>query len=238
MIKADYKLIQMRILANHSRDPELVAAFRDGQDGHSVTMQMCGIQGTTEKEKRDKTKVVDYGILFQMTAGGLSRELSTDRKTTQTYINAFYAKYSVAKKYLQDYVENLTKEGQDTVVRSYLGRIRRFNGEFGPRERRQAKANLLQQMEADILRMAVMRLYATFRDLGMKSCIVMVIHDAIYVESPDKEDEQARQRMKRMMEAAIEMPTVPLEVDLESLPPRSIRMNARQSRALQRLSAK
>jgi DNA polymerase-1 len=114
------------------------------------------------------------------------------------------------------------KEPEERVVRSYLGRIRRFDGEFALRERRRAKATLLQQQEADILRIAVMRLYAKFRDLGMKSRIVMLIHDAIYVESPDEEAEQAHQWMKRMMEEAVEMPTVPLEVDIESLAPRDM----------------
>ena len=97
-----------------------------------------------------------------------------------------------------------------------LGRIRRFKEEFGPRERRQAKATLLQQMEADILRMAVMRLYAKFKDLGMKSRIVMVIHDAVYVEAPAEEEAQARHWVKLIMEDAVEMPVVPLEVELDS----------------------
>jgi hypothetical protein len=86
--------------------------------------------GATEKEKIDKAKAVNYGILFQMTADGLSRELNKDRKTAQGYMNAFWAKYSVAKKYLDDYVESLANEGHEVVIRSYLGRIRRFKGEL------------------------------------------------------------------------------------------------------------
>jgi DNA polymerase I len=74
---------------------------------------------------------------------------------------------------------------------------------------------LLQQQEADILRLAVMRLYAKFRDLGMKSRVVMVIHDAIYVEAPADEEEEAEQLMKHHMEKAVEMPIEPLEVDIE-----------------------
>jgi len=73
----------------------------------------------------------------------------------------------------------------------------------------------LQQMEADILRMAVMRLYTKFRDLGMKSRSVMVIHDAVYVEAPEQEAHQARQWVKAIMADAVEMPIVNLEVDIE-----------------------
>jgi len=216
MIKADYKQIQMRLLANMTNDPELVAAFREGRDVHQLTVEMCGIQGATEKERRDKAKAVNYGILFQMTANGLSRELGTDLKTAHGYIEAFWAKYGVAKKWLHDFVEDLKrKPSKERAVRASLGRSRFFDGEFGLRERRAAKATLLQQEEADLLRMAVMRLYAAFRDLNMKSRVVMVIHDAVYVEAPEEEAQRARQLMKAEMEDAVEMPIVPLEVDIE-----------------------
>jgi DNA polymerase I len=216
MMKADYKQVQMRILANLSNDPELVSAFRQGLDVHWLTVEMCGIQGATHKEKRDKAKAVNFGILFQMTADGLSRELNTDRKTAQEYIIAFWKKYAVAKKWLDDFVEELKEnDPKERFVRSSLGRKRLFDGEFGLRERRRAKATLLQQEEADLLRMAVMRLYARFRDLGMKSRVVMTIHDAVYVEAPDEEAQAARNILKTEMEAAVEMPVVPLEVDIE-----------------------
>lgn len=216
MIKADYKQIQMRILASLANDPELVAAFREGRDVHCLTAEMCGIQGATDKERRDKAKAVNYGILFQQTAHSLSRELDTEVKTAQGYINAFWAKYSVAKKYLDDFVTGLKeKKPQERIIKSYLGGKRHFDGEFGRHERRSAKATLLQQMEADILRMAVMRLYTKFRDLCMKSRIVMVIHDAVYIEAPEEEAHQARYWMKVVMEDAVEMPNVPLEVDMK-----------------------
>ena len=77
------------------------------------------------------------------------------------------------------------------------------------------KATLLQQEEADLLRMAVMRLYATFRDLRMKSRVVIVIHDAVYVEAPKDEAEKARGILKKEMERAVEMPAVPLEIDID-----------------------
>jgi len=216
MIEADYKQVQMRILANMSNDPELVAVFRQGLDVHWLTVEMCGIQGATDKEKRDKAKAVNFGILFQMTADGLSRELQTDRKTAQGYIDAFWAKYATAKDWLDDFVEELKqKDPKERVVRSSLGRTRLFDGEFGLRERRRAKATLLQQEEADLLRIAVMRLYARFRDLGMKSRVVMTIHDAVYVEAPDEEAQAAKNILKTEMESAVEMPVVFLEVNIE-----------------------
>jgi DNA polymerase-1 len=215
MIKADYKQIQMRILVSLSNDPELVAAFREGRDVHWLTVEMCSIQGATDKERRDKAKAVNYGILFQQSAHSLSRDLGTDVRTAQGYINAFWAKYSVAKKYLDDFVAGLKeKKLEERIIRSYLGRMRHLDGKFGRHERNAAKASLLQQMEADILRIAVMRLYTKFRSLGMKSRIVMVIHDAVYVEAPEEESEQARYWTKAIMEDTVEMPIVSLVVDI------------------------
>jgi DNA polymerase I-like protein with 3'-5' exonuclease and polymerase domains len=88
--------------------------------------------------------------------------------------------------------------------------------EFGCQERSRAKATLLQQMDADILRMEFMRLHTKFRDLGMKGRIVTVIHDAVYVEAPSNEEQRARYWMKTIMEDAVDMLIVSLEVDIES----------------------
>lgn len=129
MIKADYKQVQMRLLANINDDPELVAAFREGRDVHWLAVEVCGIQGATEKERRDKAKAVNYGILFQMTANSLSRELGTDLKTAHACIEAFWAKYAVAKKWLDDFVEDLSQRSpNERAVRASLGRSRLFDG--------------------------------------------------------------------------------------------------------------
>lgn len=110
--------------------------------------------------------------------------------------------------------------GLPAVVCTFPGseapcRTRLFDREFGLRERRRAKATLLQHEEADLLRMAVMRLYARFRDLGMKSRVVMTIHDAVYVEAPEEEAQAAGNVLRTEMEAAVEMPLVPLEIDID-----------------------
>jgi len=122
----------------------------------------------------------------------------------------------VAKNYLDDFVAGLKeKKPQEKIVKSYLGRMRLLNREFGRHERSGAKATLLQQMEADIVRMAVMRLWVKFRNERMRNRIGMVIHDAVYVEAPEAEAQQARHWMKVIMKEAVEMPFVRLEIDLD-----------------------
>jgi DNA polymerase I len=115
LLKADYKQLQMRLLADMSQDPELMKAFREGTDVHGLTVEMCGIGGATDKEKRDRAKQVNYGIVFQMTARGLAQKLGTDVRTAQGYIDAFWSKYSGAQAWLDSQVAPLRQIGRAHV---------------------------------------------------------------------------------------------------------------------------
>lgn len=213
-LKADYKQLQMRLLANMSQDPELIRAFSEGKDVHWLTVEMCGIQGASDKEKRDIAKEVNYGILFQMTAWGLAKKLSTDPATAQRYINAFWSRYAVAKEWLDNRVAHL-KENPVTkpYIESYLGRRRSFSGKITAGDIRRAKATVLQQSEAAVLRMALMNLIGDFRRKNMKSRVVMILHDAIWVEAPTEEAKEAKRLLGQSMIGAVDYPFVPLEVD-------------------------
>jgi DNA polymerase I len=214
-LKADYKQLQMRLLANMSQDPELIRAFSEGKDVHWLTVDMCGIQGASDKERRDIAKEVNYGILFQMTARGLAKTLGADATTAQRYINAFWAKYSVAREWLDNRVAHLKRKTLvNPYVQSYLGRRRRFAGKITSGDIRKAKATILQQSEAEVLRMALMNLIGSFRQKKMKSRVVMILHDAIWVEAPVEESEEAEKILAKSMRGAVEHPLVTLDVDL------------------------
>jgi DNA polymerase I len=106
LLKADYRQLQMILLANMSQDPELIKAFREGKDVHWLTVDMCGIKGTTDKEKRDKAKEVNYGILFQITAKGLSEALGTSIATAQEYIDVVDARMEFSNYLKSPGIEN------------------------------------------------------------------------------------------------------------------------------------
>jgi DNA polymerase I len=215
-LKADYRQLQMRLLANMSEDPELIKAFNEGKDVHWLTVEMCGIQGQTDKEKRDAAKEVNYGILFQMTARGLAPKLGTDVTTAQRYINAFWDKYSIAHEWLDIRVAHLKKKPlTKPYIESYLGRRRRFDGDITAHDMRRAKATVLQQSEAEILRMALMNLIGDFRRKKIKSRVVMILHDAIWVEAPLEEAGEAGMLLSHAMRNAVEYPFVPLEIEIE-----------------------
>ena len=217
LIKADYKQMHMRLLANFSGDPELVKAFQEGLDVHWLTVEMCDIQGATDKEKRDRAKEVNFGILFQMTPLGLAHKLGTDISAAAKYIRAFWSCYSGAKQYLDGIVAELKSKDdpKERFIESYSGRRRLFDKEFGPKEQREARATILQQAEADVLTLAVVGLYGIFRRQNMRSRIVMLIHDCIWVEAPQEEVEEARKIMKDVMENAVEYPLVPLDIEFQ-----------------------
>ena len=209
--------MQMRLLANFSGDPELVKAFQEEKDVHWLTVEMCGIQGSTDKEKRDRAKEVNFGRLFQMTALGLAQKLGTDIVTAAKYIRAFWSRYSVAKQYLDGIVGELKSKDnpKERFVESFSGRRRVFDKNFGPKEYREARATILQQAEADVLTLAVASLYGIFRKRDMKSRIVITIHDCIWVEAPLQELEEARRLMEEAMRNAVEYLLVPLDVEFE-----------------------
>ncbi len=217
LIKADYKQMQMRLLANFSGDPELVKAFQEGKDVHWLTVEMCGIQGATDKEKRDRAKEVNFGILFQMTPLGLAHKLGTDIASAAKYIRAFWSRYSVAKKYLDGIVADLKSKSdpKERFVESFSGRRRVFDKDFGSNEYREARATILQQAEADVLTLAVVGLYGIFGKRDMKSRIVMLIHDCIWVEAPLEEKDEARKLMEETMRNAVEYPLVRLDIEFQ-----------------------
>ncbi len=213
-LKADYKQLQMRLLANMSQDPELIRVFSEGEDVHWLTVEMCGIQGQTDKEKRDVAKEVNYSILFQMIARGLAKKLGTDPATAHRYINAFWSRYAVAKTWLDERVAHLKKKPvTKPYIVSYLGRRRRFEGDITAQDIRRAKATILQQSEAEILRMALMNLIGSLRQKKMKSRVVMILHDAIWVEAPEEEANEAKRLLEQSMIGAVDYPFVPLDVD-------------------------
>jgi DNA polymerase I len=216
-IKADYKQMQMRLLSNFSSDPELVKAFQEGKDVHWLTAEMCGIQGATDKEKRDRAKEVNFGILFQMTPWGLAKKLGTDISTAARYVKAFWSRYSGAKNYLDQIIEDLKAKNdpKQRVIEGFSGRRRVFDKEFGPKELREARATILQQAEADVLTLAVVSLCGRFRKRDMKSRIVMILHDCIWVEAPMEEVGEAKSLLIETMRGAVEYPSVPLEVEME-----------------------
>jgi DNA polymerase I-like protein with 3'-5' exonuclease and polymerase domains len=132
--------------------------------------------------------------------------LGTDISTAARYVRAFWSRYSGAKEYLDKIIQDLKDENnpKKRYIESLSGRRRIFDKEFGPKEQLEARATILQQAEADVLTLAVVSLYGRFRKRNMKSRIVMVIHDCIWVEATEAEAGEAKSLLIETMRGAVE----------------------------------
>jgi DNA polymerase I len=219
LIKADYSQVQMRILAHLSGDDNLLAIFADSsRDVHRETAEWLGVHD------RDVGKEVNFAICFGMGPQALASKLTrarqgheagspVDVKTSQTYIDGFYARYPKVRQFFEHEWARLKKTPmEERVVCSLMGRERHFARRASSFVERQFRVTWPQQIEADLIKTAMVRLNTIFRRRKMKSRIVMMIHDALWVESPQEEADQARYLMKKMMTTATKL-KVPLTVD-------------------------
>ncbi|HTY21820.1 MAG TPA: DNA polymerase [Desulfomonilaceae bacterium] len=205
-------------LAHLSGDETLTRLFQEGVDVHGETAHSLNID-------RDSAKQVNFGICFGISAGRLAGRISqvrreqglppVDQATAQTYIDHFDARYPGVKGFFEtewDRMKNRPKS--ERVVKSLLGRIRRFDTTASRPVERKFRVTWPQQIEADLIKTAMVRLDRIFKRRKMGSRIVMMIHDALWVEAPQEEATEVRHLMKRMMTTAAKL-TVPLEVDFK-----------------------
>jgi DNA polymerase I len=226
LIKADYSQAQLRILAHLSNDEGLISIFNDNGDVHAETARLLGID-------RGLAKQVNFGICFGISAPRLAARMNSeivkrnrlrkpqdqqpliDEPRAQQYIDQFLDRYPGMRAFFDREWEKLKKLPQnDRVVRSPLGRIRRFNTFPSKALERSFKVTWPQQIEADLIKTAMLRLDRIFHRRNMKARIVMMIHDALWVEAPEEEAHEVRHLVRRMMTTAEKL-KVPLELDIK-----------------------
>ncbi len=221
LIKADYSQAQMRILAHLSQDPELIRIFRDPNgDVHTETSKRLGLND------RNIAKEINFAICFGMGAAALARKINElrenqgcvhfiDEPTARSYVDGFYQRFPKVKDFFDGEWEKMRKlPAQKRVVGSLMGRERRFPRRPTSESERQFRVTWPQQIETDLIKTAMVRLYRIFRRRNMKARIVMMIHDALWVECPEEEAEQVRHLLRKMMTTAEKL-KVPLEVDIK-----------------------
>ncbi|MGO9571022.1 MAG: DNA polymerase [Desulfomonilaceae bacterium] len=221
LIKADYSQAQMRILAHLSQDPELMKIFQDPKgDVHTETSKRLGLND------RNIAKEINFAISFGMGAAGLCSKINELKKkqgstdfigldTAQFYIEGFYRRFPKVKEFFDGEWAKLKKlPSQERVVRSLLGRERCFQRRPSSEMERRFRVTWPQQIEADLIKTAMVRLDRILRRRNMKARIVMVIHDALWLEAPHEEAEPVRHLLRKMMITAAKL-KVPLEVDIK-----------------------
>ena len=214
LVSADYSQIDLRVLAHYSGDEALVSAFRHGEDIHRRTAALIiGIpEAMVTPEMRRMAKTVNFGIVYGMSAYGLSKELNIPRKEAKEFIDRYFATYPGVKAYMERVVEEARERG---YVQTLLGR-RRYIADINARNRnvrefaqRTAINTPIQGSAADIIKLAMIQVEGLLRERFPRAGMILQVHDELVIEAPAEEAEAVGQAVKGVMEAVVEL-KVPL----------------------------
>lgn len=217
LISADYSQIELRLLADFSRDASLIDAFNRGEDIHAiVAAEIFGIpKELVTANMRRNAKVVNFGIIYGMSDFGLSESIGVSVAKAREYIKTYYERYPTIKNYLNGNVEQARKTGYVTTITGRRRQIPEINSSnfqlrsFGER----AAMNMpLQGSAADIIKLAMIAVDSALRKEGLRSKMILQIHDELLLEVPLDELERVREILIREMEGVTEL-SVPLTVE-------------------------
>lgn len=220
ILSADYSQIELRILAHLSQDETLIEAFRRDEDIHSRTAsEIFGVpmEKVTPLMRR-QAKVINFGIIYGMSAYGLSQQLGTEPKIAQTYIDEYFKKYPGVQIYIQKSLEEARTKGYVTTLlqrRRYLPEINSPTASIRQASERVAINTPLQGTAADIIKVAMIRIQNQLDKLRLKTKMIMQVHDELVFEVPEEEMEMASRMVREEMESVTEL-SVPLRVSLGS----------------------
>jgi DNA polymerase I len=215
LISADYSQVELRLLAHIADEPVLKEIFRRGEDVHTATAEAI-LGGKTDPGTRSKAKMVNYGIVYGLSAYGLADRLQIEREEAQQFIDAYLERFPRVKEFIDRTISTATTEG---YVSTLFGRIRRVpelrSRQFQTRSlgERLAVNMVIQGTAADIIKVAMVRCRDELRGAGLETRLVLQIHDELLFEGPEAEVERASEIVRREMAEAFEMDP-PLEVDV------------------------
>jgi len=219
LISADYSQIELRVIAHVAKIENLIQAFKDGKDIHTITAaQVFKIpESEIDDATRSKAKAINFGIIYGISAFGLARQLDISRSDAADYIKSYLEAYPGIDSYMKTYI-NLAR--QNGYVETFSGRkcfIREINNK-NPMIRAEAERLSInapiQGSAADIIKKAMIRLSKKFTQEKLQSKIILQIHDELIVEAPRDEVEIAAKILKSEMENAMSL-DVPLKVDIK-----------------------
>lgn len=217
-VDADYSQIELRVLAHISKDEHMIQAFKEGQDIHKQAASKVfktPIEEVT-KEQRSDAKAVNFGIVYGISDFGLGEQLGISRKKAKQYITEYLDQYAGIKAFMEDITKKATEEGYVETLfhrRRYIPELKSNNymvRQFGSRA---AMNTPIQGTAADIMKIAMIKVYQEIKKRGLKSKIILQVHDEMMIEALEKEKEEIKEIMKQSMESAIHL-QVPLIADV------------------------
>jgi DNA polymerase-1 len=204
LMSADYSQIELRILAHVSGEPKLREAFERGEDIHTATaVEMLGVEpGKLTPAQRSVAKMINFGIVYGISAFGLSENLEIPREEAQEYIDTYLARFPLVQDFIERTKEQATRDG---YVTSLLGRrrpvpeIRASNRQTRSLGERLAVNFVMQGSNADIIKVAMLRIHERLRAEGRGARLVLQVHDELLLEVPDTEISAVRELVRQEM---------------------------------------
>jgi DNA polymerase-1 len=218
LLTADYSQIELRLLAHFSRDPLLVEAYRRGDDIHTLTAsQVFGVPPLmVTPDHRRQAKVVNFGIVYGLSAFGLSQQLGIEPSEAKQFIAAYFERYKGVRAFID---KTLDEARHDLKVRTLHGRVRPIpdinskNANQRGFAERTAVNTPLQGTAADLIKVAMIRIDGALRERGLKSRMTLQVHDELVFEVPENEVDSLQSLVREHMEKAHPL-AVPLLVEM------------------------
>ncbi len=217
---ADYSQIELRILAHMSGDKQLIEAYKTDADIHRITASKVfhtPFEEVTDLQRRN-AKAVNFGIVYGISSFGLSQDLSISPKEAAQYIEQYFETYPQVKQFLDDAVADAKKNGYVTTLYGRRRPIPELASEnfmqrsFGERV---AMNSPIQGTAADIMKIAMIRVWARLHEEGLRSRLILQVHDELLIETLEEEEEQVRDILTEEMQNAADL-SVKLEIDLHT----------------------
>ena len=217
LLSADYSQVELRLMAHLSGDESLIAAFEHGEDIHAATAgRLFGKPlGEVTHDERRKAKTANFGIIYGISAFGLSQRLDIPRKEARDIIEGYFASYPRVKEYMDRVVEKAKEEGYVSTIfgrRRYLNDIASRNAVARGLAERNAVNAPIQGSAADIMKIAMINVHRRFREEGIRSRVILQVHDELVVDMLRAEQQRVIAIVTEEMEHAAAL-RVRLEVD-------------------------
>ncbi|MGC9470413.1 MAG: DNA polymerase I [Bacteroidales bacterium] len=218
LLSADYSQIELRLMAHMSRDEAMMEAFRNQADIHTATAARIHKISPEEvtREMRNEAKTANFGIIYGISAFGLSQRLNIDRSHARSIIEGYFESYPGVKRYMDQCIRDAREKGFVTTLlgrKRYLPDIQSRNAVVRGNAERNAINAPIQGSAADLIKMAMVRIHRKMRQSGIKSSMIMQVHDELVFDVWREELDSLRDLVKKEMEEVYPL-SVPLVVEI------------------------
>ncbi|MCI6918207.1 DNA polymerase I [bacterium] len=214
ILSADYSQIELRLMAHMSCDPHFLEAFRNGADIHTATAaKIFGVAPEqVSKEERSRAKVANFGIIYGISAFGLSQRMGLSRRDSKEFIETYFATYPGIKEYMEKTIAQGREQGYVETIfgrKRYLPDINSRNANLRSFNERNAINAPLQGSAADIIKIAMINLHRRMQEMRLKSKLILQVHDELVLDVVPEELDLLSGLVKETMESVVEL-KVPL----------------------------